>query len=57
MVYITELSHSPNLSIIMGILALIVVIYRIIYIATPIFKEGFKKKDISLILKAATLLV
>ena len=52
-----ELSHSPNLSIIMGILALIVVIYRIISIATPIFKEGFKKKDISLILKAATLLV
>lgn len=48
---------ESNLAIIIGILALIVVFYRIIYIGIPMYKEGFKKKDISLILKATTLLV
>jgi hypothetical protein len=51
------MDNDYNLSIIMGILAIMVVLYRIIYIGLPIYAEGFKKKDISLILKATTLLV
>jgi hypothetical protein len=45
------------LSIFMGILALIVIIYRLIYIGYPIFEEGVRKGEISKILKSVTLLV
>lgn len=45
------------LSIIMGILAIIVVIYRLLYIGYPIFEEGLRNKDASQILKSFTLLV
>jgi hypothetical protein len=45
------------LSIIMGILALIVVIYRLLYIGYPMFEEGFYEKNPSKMLKSITLLV
>jgi hypothetical protein len=49
-------SEKP-ISIFMGILALIVIIYRLIYIGYPIFEEGIRKREISQVLKSVTLLV
>tara|TARA_B110000285_G_C15103956_1_gene606749 strand:+ start:1040 stop:1204 length:165 start_codon:yes stop_codon:yes gene_type:complete len=51
-----ENSH-PLLSSIIGILALIVVFYRIIFIGYPMFSEGYQKGQISIILKSITTLV
>lgn len=48
---------DENLAIIMGVLSIIIVLYRVIYIGYPIFMDGLKKKDISIILKAMTQLV
>jgi hypothetical protein len=48
---------DENLAIIMGVLSIIIVLYRVIYIGYPIFMDGYKKKDISIILKAMTQLV
>ena len=48
---------DENLAIFMGILSIMVVVYRVIYIGYPIFIDGYKKKDISIILKAMTQLV
>lgn len=48
---------NPTLSTIMGILALIVVFYRIIFIGYPMFMEGYNKKKIHIIFKALTTLV
>jgi hypothetical protein len=49
-------SEKP-ISILMGILALIVILYRLIYIGYPILEEGIRKREISQILKSVTLLV
>jgi hypothetical protein len=49
--------EESTLSFIMGILALVVVIYRLIYIGYPMFEEGFRKNDTSKMLKSMTLLV
>jgi|SaaInlStandDraft_7_1057024.scaffolds.fasta_scaffold00101_41 hypothetical protein len=49
--------NHPTLSTIMGILALIVVFYRIIFIGYPMFMEGYNKKKIHIIFKALTTLV
>lgn len=49
--------EDNTLSFVMGILALIVVIYRLIYIGYPMFEEGYRKNDASKMLKSMTLLV
>jgi len=49
--------NHPALSTVMGILALIVVFYRIIFIGYPMFMEGYNKKKLHIIFKALTTLV
>jgi hypothetical protein len=56
-VYMYMSEKDSLLSIIMGILALIVVIYRLLYIGYPMFEEGFNEKNPSKMLKSLTLLV
>jgi len=53
----TEKNNHPLLSSVIGLLALIVVIYRVIFIGYPIFLEGYQKGQISIILKSITTLV
>ena len=56
-VYMYMSEKDSLLSIIMGILALIVVIYRLLYIGYPMFEKGFNEKNPSKMLKSLTLLV
>lgn len=48
---------KSNLAILMGILALAVVFYRIIYIGYPMFMSGVNKGNVSIIFKSLTTLV
>lgn len=48
---------EDRLATLIGIMALIVVVYRVIYIGVPIFREGYDKSDIRLVLKSLTQLV
>ena len=48
---------NPTFTTIIGVLAMIVILYRIIYIGYPIFLEGYNNKNMSLIFKALTTLV
>jgi hypothetical protein len=41
----------------MGILALVIVVYRIIFIGYPMFIEGYIKKEMHIIFKSFTTLV
>ena len=52
-----NLTNHKLLSSIMGILALVIVVYRIIFIGYPMFLEGYKKKEIHIIFKSFTTLV
>ena len=49
--------ENKTLPVVMGTLALIVVIYRIIFIGYPIFLEGIQQEKLWLIFKALTTLV
>jgi hypothetical protein len=48
--------HDP-LAIIMGTLALLILIYRIKYVAIPIFMVGIASNDWATVFKSFTLLV
>ena len=52
-----EENKHPLLSSVIGILAIIVVFYRIIFIGYPMFLEGYQRGEISIILKSITTLV
>lgn len=52
-----EKSNEEIIAIIMGILSIIVVIYRIISIGLPMFLIGIEEKNISTIFKSMTTLV
>ena len=51
----TEYKHT--FTTIIGVMALIVILYRIIFIGYPIFLEGYNSNQLHLILKAMTTLV
>ena len=53
--YMTDYKHT--FTTIIGIMAIIVILYRIIYIGYPIFLEGYNTNQLHLILKAMTTLV
>ena len=48
---------DDKLSIFIGILAIIVIIYRITFLAIPMFMEGFAKNNIKIMFESLTLLV
>lgn len=48
---------EDKLSIFVGILAIIVIIYRIMFLAVPMFVEGFLKKNMKMMFESLTLLV
>jgi hypothetical protein len=48
---------NKNVTIFIGILALIVIIYRIIFMAMPMFISGVTTKNPTLVFKSLTLLV
>jgi len=48
---------EDKLAIFVGILAIIVIIYRIMFLAIPMFVEGFIKKDMKIMFESMTLLV
>jgi hypothetical protein len=48
---------EDKLSIFIGILAIIVIIYRISFLAIPMFMEGFVKNDVKIMFESLTLLV
>ena len=52
----TLINHKL-LSSIMGILALVIVVYRIIFIGYAMFIEGYIKKEMHIIFKSFTTLV
>ena len=49
-----ELMHESHSAILIGILALIVIFYRISAIGYPLFREGLQKRNIGLIFKSFT---
>jgi hypothetical protein len=50
-------ASGDRFATLIGVMALIVVVYRLIYIGFPIFQEGYNKSDIGLVLKSLTQLV
>jgi hypothetical protein len=54
---INRCSYKTNGGWFIGILSLIVIIYRVIYIGGPIFTQGYETGDIGLMLKSLTQLV
>ena len=54
--YLQELD-TKNLQALIGILAAIVVIYRIIFMMVPMLSEGFKDRDYAKMLKSISLIV
>lgn len=51
------LSSKSSGMVVIGLMALVVVIYRVIYIGIPIFMEGYTKGDMAIVLKSLTQLV
>jgi len=51
----TDYKHT--LTTIIGVMAFIVILYRIIYLGYPIFLKGYNTNQLHLILKAMTTLV
>lgn len=49
-----ESIHESNTAIFIGILALIVIFYRIAVIGYPLFREGLQKRNMGLIFKSFT---
>lgn len=50
-------SYEEKLAIFIGILAVIVIIYRILFLAVPTFMKGFNKNDMKIMFESITLLV
>lgn len=48
---------TKQLQALIGVFASIVVLYRFVFIMMPMFKEGYKQKDYSKMLKSLSLLV
>jgi len=48
---------TKNLQIIIGILATIVVIYRLVFMMLPMFRDGFKENNYAKMFRSLSLLV
>lgn len=48
---------TQNLQIIIGILATIVVIYRIVFMMIPMFRDGYRENDYAKMFKSLSLIV
>ena len=48
---------TKEIQIFIGILALIVVLYRLMFLMIPMFSEGFKEKNYAKMFKSLSLLV
>ena len=51
------MKHQEKLYVFMGILALIVFIYRFFYLMIPMLFQGIRKNNIKIIMDSLTLLV
>jgi len=52
-----DTTRNTNLSILIGIFAIIVILYRITTIGYPLFIKGIRTRDITLIVQAITQLI
>lgn len=48
---------TKNLQIFIGILATIVVIYRLVFMMLPMFRDGYKENDYAKMFRSLSLLV
>ena len=48
---------TEEFRIFIGILALIVIIYRVLFIMIPMMKEGIHKKNLGIIMKSFSIIV
>ena len=52
-----KIIREKHLEIIVGVMSILVVLYRIIYLMIPMLKDGFKRGDFGEIFSALSLVV
>ncbi len=52
-----NLQSATNLEYIVGLFSVFVFLYRALYIMIPMMYDGFKKNNLSLVMKSLTMLV
>jgi len=51
------MNHPTSIEVIVGLLSVLIFLYRIIYVMIPMYIEGYNKNNYSTIMKSLTLLV